>query len=82
MIGLGWEKAPARLALGYTSRSSVLIKASCLGAGVGGDLGRAGGTGVPAASHQPCAHCRSHAASWGGGGQEGHGPGGCRRRGP
>lgn len=31
MSGLGWEKAPARLALGYTSRSSVLIKAPVFG---------------------------------------------------
>ena len=31
MSSLGWEKAPARLALGYTSMSSVLIKAPVCG---------------------------------------------------
>ena len=38
MSSLGWEKAPARLALGYTSRSSVLIKAPVFGGRGGGGI--------------------------------------------
>lgn len=83
MSGLGWEKAPARLALGYTSRSSVLIKAPVFGGRGGWGFGACWGHW--GAGHLPpgvCAHRHSHAGSWGGGGQEGYGPGGCRRRGP
>lgn len=51
--GLG--RAPACLALGHTSRSSVLSKKPpCLGTGWVGIWGRAGGTGVLATSHQAC----------------------------